>query len=84
MRKSVLSLTLLAFVAGSAATALAQGLPTTQPKFLHIFREQVKVGRAADHSKWEAGWVAAYREGEVPHHLPRASSRSRDRRRPGT
>jgi len=66
MRKSFLSLTLLAFVAGSAATALAQGMPTTQPKFLHVFREQVKVGRAADHSKWEAGWVAAYEKAKSP------------------
>jgi hypothetical protein len=40
MRKSILSLTLLALAAGGAATALAQGLPTTQPKFLHIYRER--------------------------------------------
>jgi len=66
MRKSTLSLTLLAFVAGSAATALAQGLPTTQPKFLHIIREEVKIGRAADHSRWEAGWPAAFEKAKFP------------------
>jgi hypothetical protein len=66
MRKSFLSLTLLALAAGSAATALAQGLPTTQPKFLHIYREQVKAGRAADHSRWEAGWPAAFEKAKFP------------------
>ncbi len=66
MQKSFLSLTLLAFVAGSAATALAQGMPTSQPKFLHVVREQVKTGRAADHSKWEAGWPAAFEKAKSP------------------
>jgi len=66
MRKSLLSVTLLALVGGSAATALSQGLPTTQPKFLHIYREQVKVGRSADHSKWEAGWPAAFEKAKFP------------------
>jgi len=66
MRKSTSSLTLLAFVAGSAATALAQGLPTTQPKFLHIIREEVKIGRSADHSRWEAGWPAAFEKAKFP------------------
>ena len=66
MKKTCLRLTLLALVAGSTTTALAQGVPTTQPKFMHIFREQVKVGRAADHSKWEAGWVAAYEKAKSP------------------
>ena len=66
MRKSTLSLTLLALVAGTAATALAQGLPTTQPKFLHIYREQIKAGRLADHSRWEAGWPAAFEKAKFP------------------
>lgn len=67
MRKSFLSLTLLALVAGSTATAVAQGVPTTQPKFMHIFREQVKPGRAAEHAKWEAGWPAAYEKAKLPY-----------------
>lgn len=60
MRKLLLSFTLLAFVAGGTVAAVAQSLPTTQPKFLHIFREQVKMGRSAEHSRWEAGWPAAF------------------------
>jgi len=67
MRKSTLSLTLLALVAGSAATALAQGMPTTQPKFLNIFREQIKPGRSAEHAKWEGGWPAAYEKAKSPY-----------------
>ena len=60
MRMSKLSLALLALAAGTAATAAAQGMPTTQPKFLQIFRESVKAGRAAEHATWEAGWPAAF------------------------
>ena len=60
MKNTRLGLTLLAIAAGSAATTFAQGIPTSQPKFLHIFRETVKAGRSAEHSKWEAGWPAAF------------------------
>lgn len=67
MCRPFVSLILSAFVAGSAATALAQGIPTTQPKFLTILREQVKVGRAADHAKWEAGWPAALEKTKSPY-----------------
>ena len=52
--------------AAAPVAALAKGLPTTQPKFLHIVREQVKVGRYADHSKWEAGWPAAFEKAKDP------------------
>ena len=45
MRKTALRLTLLALVAGSAADALAQSLPTSQPQFLQIYRETIKPGR---------------------------------------
>lgn len=46
---------------GLVAGALqAQGLPTSQPKYLQIFREEVKLGRNADHEKLEAGWPAAF------------------------
>jgi hypothetical protein len=68
MRKSTLSLTLLALVAGTAATAIAQGVPTTQPKFLNIFREQLKPGTAGEHAKWEAGWPAAFEKAKSPYH----------------
>jgi hypothetical protein len=46
--------------AGSASTVLAQALPTSQPKYMNIIRERVKLGRASDHAKHEAGWPAAY------------------------
>jgi hypothetical protein len=67
MRRIFLSLTPLALVAVSAGNALAQGMPTSQPKFLSIVREQVKTGRAADHAKWEAGWPAAYAKAKNPY-----------------
>ncbi|HEY7192930.1 MAG TPA: hypothetical protein VH439_04240 [Gemmatimonadales bacterium] len=37
-----------------------QGLPTSQPSFLTIIREQVKVGRSAEHARNEAGWPATF------------------------
>jgi hypothetical protein len=74
MRKSTLSLTLLAILAGSAAHTLAQGMPTTQPKFIHIFRERIKVGRSGDHAKWEAGWPAAFEKAKSKFHYLAISS----------
>jgi hypothetical protein len=38
----------------------AQDLPKTQPNFLTIYREQVKVGMADEHARHEAGWPAAF------------------------
>jgi hypothetical protein len=60
MKKSCLSLTMLVLAVGGATSVVAQGVPTTQPKFLHIIREAVKTGRASDHEKWEVGWPAAF------------------------
>ena len=40
--------------------AQAQGLPTTQPTFVTIIREEVKVGRTAEHARIESGWPAAF------------------------
>ena len=45
---------------GFSGTLQAQGLPTAQPKYLQIIREEVKVGRDADHAKLESGWPAAF------------------------
>lgn len=55
-------LMLLALLVASAGpvVAHAQGLPTSQPAILTIVREEVKVGRAAEHARIEAGWPAAY------------------------
>lgn len=54
--------TLLALACGAPGVIAAQatGLPTTQPSMVTIIREQVKVGRAADHARIEAGWPALY------------------------
>jgi hypothetical protein len=51
----------------SASTALAQALPTSQPNFLQIYREEVKIGHTADHAKVEAGWPAAYEKAKDPY-----------------
>lgn len=67
MRKIYLNLAVLALVSSVSATALAQTVPTTQPKFLHIFREQVKPGRMADHTQWETGWPAAAEKAKSPY-----------------
>jgi len=66
MRKTLVSLALPALVAGGGAAALAQALPTSQPMFLHIFREEVKIGRSAEHSRWEAGYPAAFEKAKSP------------------
>jgi hypothetical protein len=61
MRKIALSLVLATLgTAGLAPAAFTQTLPTAQPKFLTLIRERVKLGRAADHAKHEAGWPVAY------------------------
>jgi hypothetical protein len=49
-----------------AAAAFAQVLPTTQPAFLRVSREDVKLGRNAEHSKFEAGWPAAFERAKSP------------------
>ena len=46
--------------------AIAQTLPTSQPNMITIVREEVKLGRDADHAKVEAGWPAAYEKAKSP------------------
>jgi hypothetical protein len=58
---------LTAVLMASAGTAFAQSLPTTQPNYLLIYREQVKVGHVTDHEKVEAGWPAAYDKAKDPY-----------------
>lgn len=55
-----LALLTLACGAPAIADAQAQGLPASQPALITIIREQVKVGRGAEHAKIEAGWPALY------------------------
>jgi len=40
--------------------SVGQDLPRTQPNFLTIYREQIKVGMAEAHAKHERGWPAAF------------------------
>ena len=65
MRMIPLSCAVLA-LSGLAADGLAQAVPTTQPGFLQIYREQVKPGRVAEHSQWETGWPAAFERAKAP------------------
>jgi hypothetical protein len=55
-------------------TAYSQDLPKSQPKLVTIIREQVKVGRAAEHAKHEAGWPAAYEKAKSPDYYVAISS----------
>jgi hypothetical protein len=66
MRSLVSRLTPVALVLSGAGTALAQGLPTSQPPYITIYRESVKTGRTADHAKIEAGWPAAFAKANSP------------------
>lgn len=60
-------LLLIALAVASAPFVSAQnGLPASQPQRLVIAREEVKVGRGADHAKNEAGWPAALEKGKSP------------------
>ncbi len=56
----------VALLLGCAGTAFAQGMPTSQPTLLTIVREDVKIGRSAEHSRFEAGWPAAYVKAKSP------------------
>jgi hypothetical protein len=49
-----------ALALGGSNQVLSEDLPSNQPKLLTIVREEVKVGRNAEHAKHEAGWPAAY------------------------
>ena len=59
---------LLTFACGAPAvlSGQGQGLPTSQPTLVTIIREEVKVGRAADHARIEAGWPVAFGRANSP------------------
>jgi hypothetical protein len=60
------ALIVVAFTA-HAVSAFAQGsLPASQPNYLTIVREEVKLGRAAEHERIEAGWPAAFEKAKSP------------------
>lgn len=60
------SISTLALVLTAAGSALAQGMPTSQPAILTIVREDVKLGLAAEHARWETGWPAAFQKAKSP------------------
>src|SRR5687767_2312218 len=62
----IVLLTLTCGAPGFAAQAQSQGLPTSQPSLITIIREQVKVGRSAEHARIEAGWPALYGRANSP------------------
>ena len=66
MNRDTSSISALAFLVIGAGTAFAQGMPTSQPALLTIVREDVKLGRAAEHARWETGWPAAYQKAKSP------------------
>jgi hypothetical protein len=66
MRSTVSRLTVVLFMLIGAGTALAQGMPTSQPGYVTVYREYVKTGRAAEHAKIEAGWPAAFAKANSP------------------
>jgi hypothetical protein len=57
---------LLLLLVAAPLPAFAQALPTTQPAFLRVIREEVKTGRAAEHAKLEAAWPAAFERAKSP------------------
>jgi hypothetical protein len=57
-----------------AGVAAAQGLPTSQPAQLTIYREQVKLGRGPEHARIEAGWPAAFAKAKSPNFYLAATS----------
>ncbi len=65
---SMIRCALLTFACGVPTLAFAQGtgLPTSQPTLVTIIREEVKVGRTADHARIEAGWPAAFGRANSP------------------
>jgi hypothetical protein len=48
--------------------AYPQALPTSQPTYIQITMEDVKVGHDDEHSKLEAGWPAAFEKAKSPYY----------------
>ena len=67
MRQFTSVVTLVVSLVG-VGSVLAQSLPTSQPNFLQITIEDVKVGHDDEHSKLEAGWPAAFEKAKSPYY----------------
>jgi len=66
MRITFPPVALCALTLGLGGLAHAQGMPTSQPGLLTIIREEVKLGRGAEHERIEAGWPAAFEKAKSP------------------
>lgn len=67
MRQFTSLVTLVVSLVG-VGSVRAQSLPTSQPNFLQITIEDVKVGHDDEHSKLEAGWPAAFEKAKSPYY----------------
>lgn len=67
----------MVLLSSAAVPLVAQsGGPPPPPNVLVLFREEVKVGRAAEHSAYEAGWPAVYSKFNDPTNYLAMSSNS--------
>ncbi len=67
MRQLTSLVTVLVSLAG-VSPVRAQSLPTSQPNFLQITIEDVKIGHDDDHARVEAGWPAAFEKAKSPYY----------------
>lgn len=67
MRKLLYILGIFSLLLVRVTPASAQALPTSQPNYLQITIEDVKVGHDDEHSKLEAGWPAAFEKAKSPY-----------------
>jgi len=74
--RSLLAVPSLLCIAAGALLAQGQPLPTSQPTLITITRESVKMGRAAEHERIEAGWPAAFAKAKSPSYYLAMSSLS--------
>jgi hypothetical protein len=61
-----LSLLAAAVLVAGGTEMVAQSLPTTQPKIIQIYREQIKTGHSAAHKANESGWPEAFAQAKSP------------------
>lgn len=66
MRTVTPRVALFALTLCASGQGYAQDMPTSQPRFLTIYREEVKIGRSAEHTKIESGWPAAFERAKSP------------------
>jgi len=69
VKKSVfLSVAACLFVSATSIVLAQEQAPSSPPKVIQIFREEVKPGKGAAHEKIEAGWPSAFASVKSPTH----------------